>query len=203
MTSRDTASPRTAPGFTPRGQAASGASRSRIFMLRTCACPRSSSWYACSRRRRRVAGAAAGLKRPRQGRGSAGERDADPPMGLRRCHLAFTGVGKGEITGSRPNRTLARMSTACSRSAREGGTAAPLRSIRVSAGTRQCEQCGTPFVPRREHARFCSAHCRAAWNREHIGDLAAGGHRLEVEAGARICAGIAAATRTGVGEGKV
>jgi hypothetical protein len=33
---------------------------------------------------------------------------------------------------------------------------------------RNCEQCGTSFVPRREHARFCSARCRAAWNREHV-----------------------------------
>lgn len=31
--------------------------------------------------------------------------------------------------------------------------------------TRQCEQCGTGFTPRREHARFCSARCRVAWNR--------------------------------------
>jgi hypothetical protein len=35
---------------------------------------------------------------------------------------------------------------------------------------RHCEQCGTVFVPRREHARFCCARCRAAWNREHMGD---------------------------------
>jgi hypothetical protein len=42
------------------------------------------------------------------------------------------------------------------------------------ADIRTCEQCGTQFVPRREHARFCSAGCRAAWNREHAGDLKAG-----------------------------
>ena len=42
------------------------------------------------------------------------------------------------------------------------------------ADTRACEQCGTSFVPRREHARFCSPPCRAAWNREHVGDLKAG-----------------------------
>src|SRR5260370_1790398 len=41
------------------------------------------------------------------------------------------------------------------------------------ADIRDCEQCGTSFVPRREHARFCSARCRAAWNREHMGDLKA------------------------------
>src|SRR5579863_7668044 len=35
------------------------------------------------------------------------------------------------------------------------------------ADIRNCEQCGTPFAPRREHARFCSARCRAAWNRRH------------------------------------
>jgi hypothetical protein len=42
------------------------------------------------------------------------------------------------------------------------------------ADIRACEQCGASFVPRREHARFCSAGCRAAWNREQIGDLKAG-----------------------------
>jgi hypothetical protein len=30
---------------------------------------------------------------------------------------------------------------------------------------RSCEQCGTAFAPRREHARFCSSRCRVAWNR--------------------------------------
>jgi hypothetical protein len=44
----------------------------------------------------------------------------------------------------------------------------------VLTDTRKCEQCGALFVPRREHARFCSVPCRAAWNSEHIGDLAAG-----------------------------
>ena len=44
---------------------------------------------------------------------------------------------------------------------------------------RNCEQCGTSFVPRREHARFCSARCRVAWNREHMGDLAAEASALQ------------------------
>jgi hypothetical protein len=47
------------------------------------------------------------------------------------------------------------------------------------ADLRNCEQCGTSFVPRREHARFCSARCRAAWNREHTGDLKAGTSALQ------------------------
>jgi hypothetical protein len=47
------------------------------------------------------------------------------------------------------------------------------------ADHRDCEQCGTSFVPRREHARFCSADCRAAWNREHSGDAAAGASALQ------------------------
>ncbi len=34
------------------------------------------------------------------------------------------------------------------------------------ADTRNCEQCGAVFAPRREHGRFCSARCRVAWNRE-------------------------------------
>ncbi len=46
------------------------------------------------------------------------------------------------------------------------------------ADIRACEQCSTSFVPRREHARFCSACCRAAWNREHTGDLKAGASAL-------------------------
>src|SRR5215469_10235364 len=35
-------------------------------------------------------------------------------------------------------------------------------------GIRLCEQCGAAFSPRREHARFCSARCRVAWNRENV-----------------------------------
>ncbi len=49
----------------------------------------------------------------------------------------------------------------------------------MAADTRDCEQCGTSFVPRREHARFCSPCCRAAWNREHTGDLKAGTSALQ------------------------
>ncbi len=44
---------------------------------------------------------------------------------------------------------------------------------------RPCEQCGTSFVPRREHARFCSPSCRVGWNREHSGDLKAGTSALQ------------------------
>ena len=36
------------------------------------------------------------------------------------------------------------------------------------AETRTCERCGTAFEPKREHARFCSARCRVAWNRESL-----------------------------------
>lgn len=38
------------------------------------------------------------------------------------------------------------------------------------ADTRNCEQCGTVFARRREHARFCSAGCRVAWNVDNTGD---------------------------------
>jgi hypothetical protein len=44
--------------------------------------------------------------------------------------------------------------------------------------TRECEQCGAVFAPRREHARFCSARCRVAWNRQHVGDPPAEGGAL-------------------------
>ena len=37
---------------------------------------------------------------------------------------------------------------------------------------RTCDQCGVPFAPRREHARFCSARCRARWNRHASGATA-------------------------------
>lgn len=44
-----------------------------------------------------------------------------------------------------------------------------------AAGTRECVQCGTEFVPQREHARFCSADCRIAWNRQNAADPTAAG----------------------------
>ena len=47
------------------------------------------------------------------------------------------------------------------------------------ADTRDCEQCGSQFAPRREHARFCSARCRVAWNREHTSERAAEGSALD------------------------
>ena len=40
----------------------------------------------------------------------------------------------------------------------------------VVTDTRNCEQCGALFSPRREHARFCSARCRVAWNRLNASD---------------------------------
>jgi hypothetical protein len=43
---------------------------------------------------------------------------------------------------------------------------------------RHCEQCGSRFEPRREHARFCSAECRDEWNREHSTDPAGGASAL-------------------------
>jgi hypothetical protein len=46
------------------------------------------------------------------------------------------------------------------------------------ADERVCGQCGTAFVPRREHARFCSVPCRVRWNREHVGDPVAGAAAL-------------------------
>jgi hypothetical protein len=49
---------------------------------------------------------------------------------------------------------------------------------RMMTETRECEQCGASFAPRREHARFCSARCRVAWNRQHVGDPLAGAGTL-------------------------
>ncbi len=46
------------------------------------------------------------------------------------------------------------------------------------AEIRACEYCGVAFEPRREHARFCSADCRVAWNRENAGYEGAGDSAL-------------------------
>ena len=35
------------------------------------------------------------------------------------------------------------------------------------------------FTPRREHARFCSAACRVAWNQEYTGNSQAGASALD------------------------
>jgi len=48
----------------------------------------------------------------------------------------------------------------------------------VVTDTRNCEQCGASFAPRREHARFCSARCRVAWNRLNASDPPAEGGAL-------------------------
>jgi hypothetical protein len=51
------------------------------------------------------------------------------------------------------------------------GKRQPLRvTWPVMADTKICAQCGTSFAPRREHARFCSARCRIAWNRHNASD---------------------------------
>jgi hypothetical protein len=47
------------------------------------------------------------------------------------------------------------------------------------ADNRDCEQCGTTFAPRREHARFCSPRCRVAWNRQNAGDRPADASALD------------------------
>jgi hypothetical protein len=39
--------------------------------------------------------------------------------------------------------------------------------------TKDCEQCGTMFTPRREHGRFCSARCRMDWHGQNPGDRTA------------------------------
>jgi hypothetical protein len=52
------------------------------------------------------------------------------------------------------------------------------------ADVRNCEQCGTEFEPRREHARFCSAACRITWNRENASDRPVGDTPLSWSASA-------------------
>jgi len=52
------------------------------------------------------------------------------------------------------------------------------RNIGMVTDSRKCEQCGVLFTPRREHARFCSARCRVAWNRLNASDPPAEGGAL-------------------------
>jgi hypothetical protein len=49
----------------------------------------------------------------------------------------------------------------------------------MAADIRDCDQCGELFAPRREHARFCSAACRIAWNSQKEGDPAVGASALQ------------------------
>ena len=57
---------------------------------------------------------------------------------------------------------------------------------------RECALCGKEFAPAREHARFCSARCRMAWNDEHAGVAAAPAAAIDwsvaamIEAAARL-----------------
>jgi hypothetical protein len=64
----------------------------------------------------------------------------------------------------------------------------------LMAELRSCDYCGTVFTPRREHARFCSARCRAAWNREQPGTRQVAGSALE---GSALEWSVAAMTDTG------
>jgi hypothetical protein len=52
------------------------------------------------------------------------------------------------------------------------GIAPVTRNMGPVADVRTCDRCGAKFAPRREHARFCSARCRVAWNRANSYDPA-------------------------------
>ena len=87
---------------------------------------------------------------PARGRPAVGGRWSRPGPGRRAPDPA------GHVTG-----------VVCSRNPGPGGYAA---YHRVMTDTRRCDQCGTVFAPRREHARFCSGRCRVAWKRVPPGD---------------------------------
>jgi len=60
-----------------------------------------------------------------------------------------------------------------------GDAAAPATRGVVSVDeTRNCQQCRAVFIPRREHARFCSSSCRDSWNLERGGDMRTGASAL-------------------------
>ena len=96
--------------------------------------------------------------------------------------LIFTGVDRLIPHFNALEQALAQATTATGRPRRQGprlepvagraGSPAEAAGPGAVADSRSCEQCGTVFLPQREHARFCRADCRAAWNREHMGDPA-------------------------------
>ena len=104
-----------------------------------------------------------------------------PPDGAARRAFTFTGLDRLIPHFTALEQALAQVPATGRprrRGPRLGSLAAPTGSPAEAweqgavADSRACEQCGAGFVPQREHARFCSADCRAAWNREHMGDPA-------------------------------
>jgi hypothetical protein len=85
-------------------------------------------------------------------------------------HFATLGQALAQVPAA-ASRPLSRGPAPESTSA-PAGPPARIRAPGLVADNRRCEHCGAVFVPRREHARFCSGSCRAAWNREHLGDPA-------------------------------
>src|SRR6478672_11780847 len=75
------------------------------------------------------------------------------------------------LSAGRPQRTKSRR-IGRPRTPAQGWSGRYTRTMAPVADRRNCVQCGTLFVPRREHARFCSSGCRVAWNRERGGDPA-------------------------------
>jgi anti-anti-sigma factor len=106
-------------------------------------------------------------------------RVASPTSPEVRRILGLTGAG--EVLDTYPTLTAARDGPGRATGARsrpaEALASPTLRDHAVGADSgggngpmadaRSCEQCGAEFVPRREHARFCSALCRITWNRRH------------------------------------
>src|SRR5215831_14188868 len=95
--------------------------------------------------------------------------------------FTVTGIGRVIPQFASLAEALDQLPAAALRPPAPGSPAGSALSAGLSAGawgqasvadTRACEQCGTVFVPQREHARFCGVGCRAAWNREHMGDPA-------------------------------
>ena len=104
-----------------------------------------------------------------------------PPDGAVPRVFTFTGLDRLIPHFTAPEQALAQ-APATDRPRRPGpylgstpatpGPPAPARERGLMADGRSCDQCGAAFVPQREHARFCSGDCRAAWNHEHMGDPA-------------------------------
>ena len=99
-----------------------------------------------------------------------------PADGAVRRVFAFTGLDPLIPYFTAPEQALAQAPATPRRLGLYPGSAAAPAARAGEQGVvsdgRTCERCGAVFVPRRELARFCGGDCRAAWNREHMGDPA-------------------------------
>jgi len=92
--------------------------------------------------------------------------------------VASAGQAAGPAAGNRGLQGTAASSTLVSTASRDTAAAPAARGVISVNETRNCEQCRAVFIPRREHARFCSGSCRDSWNLQRGGDMRTGASTL-------------------------